>query len=179
MQLKSLAAERDREAFEKSEIVEKANTISRERDDLRAKLNSETAQRERLASENSRLTAEVSAATRSLAETTRRADAAAAEVASLRKAIEAGLGNDPLALLWEAAKQKTGAGLAFLRSKIPANHPALPWFDKTVEVSTKLGCLAVRFVVAFAKWLKAEGLPRAKVLADKLLAEVETRLAKK
>jgi hypothetical protein len=178
-QLKSLSAERDRQAFEKSEIIQKANAIARERDDLRARYKSEIAERERLASENSRLTAEASTTAQSLAEATRRADAAAIEIADLRKLLEAAPGADPLLLIWKIIQEKTRLGVAFLRSKIPANHPALPWFDKTVEVSTKVGCLTVQLAVAFAKWMQAEGLPRAKALAKKAMAEIEARLAKK
>jgi hypothetical protein len=178
-QLKSVSADRDRQAHEKAEIVEKANAISRERDDFRSRLSAETAARERLASDFSRLTQELDTTHRSLSEAQRRADEAGAEAAALRKRLEAGPGNDPLLLLWEVIQQKTKAGVAFLRSKIPPNHPALPWFDQTVEVLTKLGCLTVRLTVAFVKWLQAEGLPRAKELCQKLLAEIETRLAKK
>lgn len=178
-QLKSVSADRDRQAFEKAEIVEKANAISRERDDFRSRLATETAARERLAADNYKLTAELDSALRSAAEAQRRADESGAEAANLRKRLEAGPANDPLLLLWEVIQQKTKAGVAFLRSKIPPNHPALPWFDQTVEVLTKLGCLAVRLTVAFVKWLQAEGLPRAKELSQKLLAEIETRLAKK
>jgi hypothetical protein len=178
-QLKSISADRDRQAFEKAEIIEKANSISRERDDFRSRLAAETAERERLGSENARLASDIDSTRRSLSEAQRRAEEASAEAANLRKLLEAKPGNDPLVLLWEVVRQKTTAGVAFLRSKIPANHPALPWFDKTVEVLTRLGCLAVRLTVAFAKWLQAEGLPRAKALSQKMLAEIETRLAKK
>jgi hypothetical protein len=178
-QLKSLSAERDRQAFEKAEIIQKANVIARERDDFHARLKSETAERERLAAENSRLASEASATARSLAEATRRVDEAAVELADLRKLLEAAPGADPLILIWKVIQEKTRLGVAFVRSKIPENHPALPWFDKTVEVLTKLGCLTVQLTIALAKWLQAEGLPRAKALAQKAMAEFEARLAKK
>ncbi len=178
-QLKSVTADRDRQAFEKSEIVTKANAISRERDGFRERLDAAVAERDRLAAERDKLAAEASGATRSLAEATRRADEATAEVARLRKAIEAGPSNDPLILLWAVITQKTKTGVAFLRSKIPENHPALPWFDKTVETATKTGCLAVQFGVAFAKWAKDWALPRAKELLAKLMSEIEARLEKK
>jgi chromosome segregation ATPase len=174
-QLKSLTADRDRQAFEKSEIIERANSISRERDDFRQRLEAATAERASLASERDRLVNEAAAASRALADATKRAEEAGAEVARLRGALEAGPNADPLLLLWEVVSQKTKAGVAFLRSKIPENHPALPWFDTIVETATRLGCLAVNASVAFAKW----AVPQVKVLSAKLLSEVEARLAKK
>ncbi len=164
-QLKAVTAERDRHLFEKSEIVEKANVISRERDELRQRLATATTERDRLASEAS------SAA--------RAAKEAADEIARLRRAVESAPSADPAEALWSLITQKTKQGVAFLRGKIPENSPALPWFDKTIEIVTRVGCLAVKAGVAFGQWARAEGLPRAKELAAKLATEVEARLAKK
>jgi hypothetical protein len=171
-QLKSVVAERDRHAFEKSEIVQKANAISRERDDLRRLLAAATTERDRLASE-------AASAARSLKEAVSRAEESAKEILGLRRAVETAPSTEPVEVLWALVTKQTKAGVAFLRSKIPENHPALGWFDKTVEIATKLGCLAVKGSVALAQWVCATGWPRAKELAAKLISEVEARLAKK
>lgn len=171
-QLKSVAAERDRHAFEKSEIVEKANAIARERDELRQRLAAVTTERDRLASEASDVA-------RSLAEAVRRAEESAKEILGLRHKIETAPSAEPAEVLWALVTERTKAGLAFLRGKIPENHPARDWFDKTVEIATQLGCLAVKASVALAQWICETGWPRAKELTAKLLSEVEARLAKK
>ncbi len=51
-QLKATRMERDRQIFEKSEIVAKANAYAKERDDVRDSLAAMTAERDRLAAEN-------------------------------------------------------------------------------------------------------------------------------
>lgn len=185
-QLKNVVADRDRHAFEKLEIVERANAISRERDDLRQRLAAATAEhgelRQRLdavAAESDRLAAEAAGATRALAEAAHRAEESAKEILGLRHAIETAPSAEPLEVLWALARQKTTAGVAFLRSKIPENHPALGWFDNTIEIATQLGCLAVRAGVALAQWTRDWVWPRAKQLAVRLSSEVEARLAKK
>lgn len=171
-QLKSVAVERDRHAFEKSEIVAKANAISRERDELRQRLAAIGTERDRLASE-------AADAARSLAEAVRRAEESAKEALGLRQIIESAPSTDPAKVLWALITERTKAGLAFLRGKIPENHPALAWFDKSVEILTNLGCLAVKASVALARWTRDTGWPLAKDLAAKLMSEVEARLAKK
>jgi len=171
-QLKSVAAERDRHAFEKSEIVAKANAISRERDELRQRLAAAATERDRLASE-------AADAARALAEAGRRAEESAKEILGLRHIIETSPSAEPAEILWALVTERTKAGLAFLRGKIPENHPALAWFDKTVEIATQLGCLAVKASVALAQWIRDTGWPLAKQLAAKLMSEVEARLAKK
>ena len=171
-QLKSVAAERDRHAFEKSEIVAKANAISRDRDELRQRLAAATAEHDRLASE-------AADAARALAEAGRRAEESAKEISGLRHIIATAPSVEPTEVLWALITERTKTGLAFLRGKIPENHPALAWFDKTVEVATQAGCLAVKGCVALARWTRDTGWPLAKELAGKLMSEVEARLAKK
>ena len=63
-QLKATKAERDRQAFEKAEIVSRANGFARERDELRDRLEAVTAERDRLvagkaADEDSTASAEI------------------------------------------------------------------------------------------------------------------------
>ena len=171
-QLKSVAAERDRHAFEKSEIVAKANAISRDRDELRQRLAAVTTERDRLAGE-------AADAARALAEAGRRAEESAKEISGLRHIIATAPSVEPTEVLWALVTERTKTGLAFLRGKIPENHPALAWFDKTVEIVTQLGCLAVKGSVALARWTRDTGWPLAKELAAKLMSEVEARLAKK
>lgn len=171
-QLKSVAAERDRHAFEKSEIVQKANAIARERDEARQLLALATKERDRLAGE-------ASDAARALKEAALRAEDSAKEILGLRQAIETAPSAEPIEVLWALVTKQTQAGLAFLRGKIPQNHPALGWFDKTVDIATQLGCLAVKTSIALAQWARDKGWPLAKQLAAKLASEVEGRLAKK
>ena len=171
-QLKSVAAERDRHAFEKSEIVAKANAIARDRDELRQLLASITTERDRFAGE-------AADAARALAEAGRRAEESAKEILGLRQIIETTPSTEPAEILWALITERTKAGVAFLRGKIPENHPALAWFDKTVEIATKLGCLAVKASVALVQWTRETGWPLAKELTAKLVSEVEARLAKK
>jgi hypothetical protein len=121
-----------------------------------------------LTAERDRLAAALDAATL-------RANAAEAEIVKLRGAAAAASAADLLALLWALISQQTKAGIAWLRAKIPANHPALPWFDWTVETATKLGCEALRLATAFVKW----ATPHVKALTEKLIAETKAQLSKK
>lgn len=121
-----------------------------------------------LTAERDRLAAALDAATH-------RASAAEAEIVKLRTTAAAASAADLLAILWALISQQTKAGVAWLRSKIPANHPALPWFDWTVETATKLGCEAVRLTTAFVKW----ATPRVIALAEKLIAQAKEQLSKK
>jgi hypothetical protein len=167
-QLKTVTAERDRNLFEKNEIINKANAASRERDDARAKLAETGVERDRLAAEKAE-------AARKAEETARRLDEAQAEVARLRGVIDAAPSADPAVLLWQLIRQRTKACVAWTRSKIPADSPMLPWFDRTVETVTKLGCLAIQTTDKFIRW----ALPRLIDLGKRLISEVEARLAKK
>ncbi|MGA8170895.1 MAG: hypothetical protein WB816_08705 [Methylocystis sp.] len=171
-QLKSIVAERDRHAFEKSEIVEKANAIARERDDLRQRLSAATTERDRLA-------AEAAKAASALADAVRRAEKSAEEILGLRKAIDTAPSADPVDVLWTLVSQKTQECVGWLRGKIPPDHPGLAWFDATIATLTKAGCLALQAGRAGAQWARETGWPLAKELAAKAMSEVETRLAKK
>src|ERR1019366_176545 len=88
--------------------------------------------------------AKLAGAARALSEAGRRAEESAKEILGLRHIIEASPSAEPAEVLWALVTERTKAGLAFLRDKIPENHPALAWFDKTVEIATQLGCLAVK-----------------------------------
>lgn len=163
-----MTVERDRNVYEKSEIIAKANAFSKERDDLRERLAVVVAERESLATEKA-------AALRRGEEAGRQADAAAVEIARLGRMIEAAPSMDPAVLLWELASRKTRAAIAWVRAKIPEGHPALPWFDRTVETVTKVGCIAIKTADSFVRW----AIPKVVELSKRLMSEVETRLSKK
>ncbi len=167
-QLKAVTAERDRNVYEKSEIIAKANAFSKERDDLRERLAVVVAERECLATEKA-------AALRQGEEAGRQADAAAVEIARLGRMIETAPSMDPAVLLWELVSRRTSAAVAWVRAKIPEGHPALPWFDRTVETVTKVGCIAIKTADSFVRW----AIPKIVELGKRLMREVETRLAKK
>jgi hypothetical protein len=196
-QLKAAKADRDRQSFEKSEIVAKANAYAKERDDLKEQLASVlkerdqvigdvvaehdktvadlTSARDQLARDKASLTAALDEANRKAADAARRGDEAAAEIARLRKIIETAPSTDPLELLLAVLSQKTSAGVAWVRSKIPADSPILPYFDKTVDVVTRVGCTAVKLTRDFIAW----ATPKAIELSKQGVAKVEELLAKK
>lgn len=196
-QLRAIRAERDRQNFEKAEIVSKANAYAKERDDLKAELASVlsardqmigdvvaehekkiadlTSERDRLAQEKAAATSLVQNMTRLADDATRRADEAGEEIARLRAVIANTPKDDPFALLWALASEKTKAGVAWVRSKIPADSPILPWFDKTVETVTVLGCAAVKLTREFIAW----ATPRVIELSKQGAAKLEELLAKK
>jgi hypothetical protein len=174
-QLKAIRLERDRQIFEKSEIVAKANAYAKERDDLRDSLTAVTAERDRLVAEKGEATNKTLEASRQVDAANRRADEAAAEIARLRHVIATAPSSDPAVVLWSLISQKTSEGVAWVRGKIPADSPALPWFDKTIAIVTQIGCFAVKAADAFIRW----AAPKAIELFYKGKAELEARLEKK
>jgi hypothetical protein len=196
-QLRTVKAERDRQAFEKAEIVAKANAYAKERDDAKAELASVLSERDRvigdvvadhekviadLTSDRDRLLQERNAATSLVQGLTRRADdanqradAAAEEVARLRQQIADTPTADPLDVLVTLVSEKTKAGVAWVRGKIPADSPALPYFDKTIETVTRVGCVTLNLSRDFIAW----ATPKAIELAKQGVAKVEEMLAKK
>lgn len=196
-QLKAAKAERDRQIFEKTEIVAKANACAKERDDLKEQLASVlserdkmigdvvadhdkivadiSSQRDALAKEKAAVEASLQDATRRAEEAERRAAEAAAEIQRLRGVIAAGPSSDPLELLLAVLAEKTKAAVAWLRARIPADSPLLPWFDKTVDAVTRIGCMAVKLTKEFIVW----ATPRVLELSKRTVAKVEEMLAKK
>jgi uncharacterized coiled-coil DUF342 family protein len=196
-QLRILRAERDRQNFEKAEIVAKANAYAKERDQAREELASVlserdqiigdvvadhekkiadlTSERDRLAQEKASATSLVQSMTRLADEAKRRADEAAEEIVRLRAIIDNAPKQDPVALLLALATEKTRALVAWVRGKIPADSPILPWFDKTVETVTAIGCAAVKLTREFIAW----ATPRVIALSRQGVAKVEELLAKK
>lgn len=196
-QLRILRSERDRQNFEKAEIVAKANAYAKERDQAKEELASVLSERDQmigdvvadhekkiadLASERDRLAQEKASATslvqnmtRLADEAKRRADAADEEIARLRTMIDNAPKQDPVALLVALATEKTRAAVAWVRGKIPADSPILPWFDKAVETVTAIGCAAVKLTREFIAW----ATPRLIALSKQGVAKVEELLAKK
>lgn len=196
-QLRAVRAERDRQNFERAEIVAKANAYGRERDQLKEELASVLSERDRiigdvvadhekkiadLVSERDRLAQEKAAATSLVQNMTRladdarrRAEEASEEIVRLRALVDNAPKADPVELLLTIATEKTKAAVAWVRGKIPADSPILPWFDKTVETVTALGCAAVRLTREFIAW----ATPRVIALTKQGVAKVEEMLAKK
>lgn len=174
-QLKTTRLERDRQIFEKSEIVAKANAYAKERDDLRESLTAANAERDQLAGEKAAAAAKAQEAQREAETANRRAEDALAEVARLRQALATAPSTDPVTVLWAYAQEKTKAGVAWARGKIPADSPALPWFDKTIEVATQIGCMTIKAADAFIRW----AVPKAIELFNRGKAELEARMEKK
>ncbi len=174
-QLKATRVERDHEKFEKSEIVAKANAYAKERDELRARVNDAVAERDRLANEKAEASGKLGDAERRAQEAHRRADEALAETARLRHAIETAPSSDPVDVIWTLATQKAKAAHDWTRAKIPADSPALSWFDKGVALSLQVGCTAVKMADAFIRW----ATPKSIELFNRGKAELATRLEKK
>jgi hypothetical protein len=166
--LRRAAADADRHAAEKAEVLRLADAASRERDELAQRVGLLGQERDRLAGEAETLRNALNRATGRIEEALREAGRLGQELASHRSA-------NSLEVIWGVVRKETKAGVAFLRSKIPAGHPAQKWFDLVVEWSYALGCFAVESSVAFVKW----ATPVVKELSAKGLAEVERLLAKK
>jgi hypothetical protein len=196
-QLRAVKAERDRQSFEKAEVVAKANAYAKERDDLKSELASVlssrdqtigdivadhekiaadlTSERDRLLQERNAATSLVQGLTRRADDANQRADAATEEMARLRQQIVDLSSPDPLEALWTFASQKTKAAVAWTRATIPADSPALPYFDKTVETVTRIGCVTLKLAREFIDW----ATPRLIELFKQGVAKVEEFLAKK
>lgn len=174
-QLKATRVERDRQIFEKSEIVSKANAYAKERDEARARLSAVTAERDRLAAETAAVAAKADEAQRAADASTRRADDASAEIARLRHVIDTAPSSDPAIVLWTLISERTKSAVAWVRAKIPADSPILPWFDRAIATIVKIGCVALKLVDAFVRW----ATPRVIELFNWGKREIEARMAKK
>jgi len=196
-QLKAAKTERDQQIFEKSQIVAKANAYSQERDQLKEQLASVLSERDqmigdvvaehdkaladlasdrdRIAKEKAELAASLEEASRRAEQAARRADEAAAEIARLRHVIETTPSSAPAEVLWNLISEQTKVAVAWVRGKIPADSPILPYFDKTIETVTKVGCMAVKAGKEFIAW----ATPKVVELTKQGVAKVEEMLAKK
>jgi hypothetical protein len=174
-QLKAAKAERDRQAFEKAEIVSRANGFARERDALRDQLDAITAERDRLIAEQASNGARVSGAEQRAAEAGSRLADAEAEVGRLRQALAQTPSSDPGQLLCALLSERTRSAVDWTRAQIPAESPLLPYFDKTVATATTIGCQALRLSKEAYVWAK----PHALALIARGKQELQSRLEKK
>jgi hypothetical protein len=181
-ELRLARADRDRQAFEKGEIVTRANGFARERDVMADRVAAANAERDRILDEKNAESSRADAAeTRAaeaearIVETRRRLDAAEEEVSRLRAQIASAPPKQPLELLWLVLCDETRAAVAWVRSRIPADSPLLPWYDKAIETTQRIGCEAIRLAGVFYDWAK----PRAISLFHRGKAELEARLGKK
>lgn len=195
-QLEAVTAERDRHAKDKFELIAKASALSKDLDAARAELAAATqekenavaavaverdgaaAHRDRLSAELDALRAELAAAHGAREKAAALAAQASSEIAYLKDRLAAAGSPDPLVVLADYAREKTKLAVAWTRAKIPEGHPALPWFDRTVEgVATAgrltgdfLRWLAPRLVEAY-QWAK----PRILELYAKAKDEIKAR----
>lgn len=196
-QLKEITAERDRHAADKLELITKASalskeldaaraqlaTVSAERDDLRRKRDAAVAERNAVASERDAAAAARDEAAAERDRLVAEAAAASQENARLSEKLASAAGKpDPVEVFTDLAAEKTKALVAWTRSKIPADSPALPWFDRTVETTTKAGCIAVKTTRDVSRWLApriAEAYGWAKPRALELYAKAKSALDEK
>lgn len=196
-QLKAVKTERDQQNSERAQIVAKANEYAKERDDLKEQLASVLSERDQMigdvvadhekrtadvASQRDQLAHEKAALEASLQDANRRAEeanrqfvASSMEIQRLREALDASPKTDPLDLLLVVLADRTKQAVAWVRGKIPADSPILPYFDKTVETVTKVGCMAIKLTREFIAW----ATPRVIALSKQGVAKVEELLAKK
>ncbi len=153
-QLQNARAERDRQAFEKSEIVSRANGFARERDDLRDRLAAMTVERDRLAADINVQTDRAVSAERRAEETARRLAESESEAARLNKALAESPSNDPAQALLAFLGEKGRSSLALIRGQIPPESPLLGYFDKTVDATSLIGGQAVRLSGQAYVWAK-------------------------
>jgi hypothetical protein len=189
-QLKEITAERDRHAADKLELITKASALSKELDAARAQLATVSAERDDLRRKRDAAVAERDAAAAARDEAAAERDrlvaeaaAASQENARLSEKLASAAGKpDPVEVFIDLATEKTKALVAWTRSKIPADSAALPWFDRTVETTTKAGCIAVKTTRDVSRWLAprlAEAYGWAKPRALELYAKAKAELAKK
>ena len=191
-QLKAIAAERDRNAYEKIEIVPKANKVIKERDNLRAEFEIASAERDRQAVEKSQAIAKVDGSVKECAELRetlealsaerdrllaekadieRAAETARAETLRLRHQIDSAPQIDPAKMLFEFAAERVKVLIAKSRGMIPSNSLALRWFDKTMAIIIEVGCFGVEATRALVRW----AIPRLRKLYAFVQSEVKTR----
>jgi hypothetical protein len=153
--LRAALADCDRHVREKADIVKRANSFADERDEARLKLAAAEKERDRLAEER----ADVA---RRAADAASRAASVGEQLEELRRTLASKPDADSLAALWAIvqtlATKYTKIALAWLRGKIPPDHPALPWFDRVVETATSVGCLALNASCAFVGWAKPQAI---------------------
>ena len=120
-ELKALKADRDRQIFEKGEIVQKANSFAKERDDLREQLVTANEKIDQLICEQSSILDGTQQSTHRAEIAEARLRAAEAELLRLKEIIEHAPPTDPAEQLKRLAIEKTSAAVEFLRKTLPEN----------------------------------------------------------
>lgn len=174
-QLKVVKAERDRQIFEKSEIVTKANAYAKERDDLRTSVAEITTERDKFVAERIQLVAKLRETGRLATEAAQRLDEATAEIARLRNIIDTAPSNDPVDVIQKLVADKTKAAIAWVRGKLPADGPLLSNYDKTIDAVTHIAWAAASILTELYKIVA----PKAVEFFHWGRREVEARLARK
>lgn len=191
--MKAVTADRDRYAADKLELIAKANALSKELDALYEQSAATKAERDSLRQELDAITAERDGLRRELGSVITARDQATAafarankEIDDLRSQIEAAPKPDPAVVLADFASEKTKALVARARAAIPADSPALPWFDRAVSALTTAGIVSVKITRETVRWLTprvkeayAWAKPRALELYAKAKKEIEAKLASK
>lgn len=174
-QLKIAKAERDRQIFEKSEIVTKANAYAKERDDLRDSVAAATAERDKYLSERMQLIAKAREAANLASEAAARADRAEAEIARLTQIIDTAPSNEPVAVMTKLARDKTDELVAWVRTKIPADSPTAKQYDAVIENTKLIINAAVTILTEVYKIVAPEAIK----LFNWGKRELESRMVKK
>ena len=174
-QLKVAKAERDRQIFEKSEIVTKANAYAKERDDLRESLVAAIAERDKFAADRADLAAKAQEAARLAADAAQKAEAAGREIARLQHVIDTAPSNDPADVVKKLARDNAKSAVAWIRGKFPPDGPAVKHYDTAVETTTQIGGAAVTILSELYKIVAPEAIK----LFNLAKREIETRAAKK
>ncbi|PWB81891.1 MAG: hypothetical protein C3F11_13760 [Methylocystaceae bacterium] len=191
--MQAVAAERDRHAADKIELIVKVNAQSKELDGLYEQLAAVTAEHDSLRLESNAIIAERDSLRLQLDSASAERDSAAAATARvaeenerLRNQIASASAPDPAVVIVDFASEKTKALVAKARAAIPADSPALPWFDRTVSALTTAGCVTVEVTRETARWLAprikeayAWAAPRTRELYAKAKTELDAKLAKK
>lgn len=91
---------------------------------------------------------------RQLDEERRKRAEVADEFARFREAAARTPVDDPWRVLWRAAAQIVGDGVAWTRAKFPPDSALLPWFDRAIAFLKAVGRLAFSGVKALFEWAK-------------------------
>ncbi|ARN79735.1 hypothetical protein [Methylocystis bryophila] len=123
--------------------------------------------------------AQIAELTRQLDEERRKSGEVASDFARYRSSMEQKLAEhaqreDPWILLAFAISQILSQSVAWVRAKIPADSPFLPWFDRLVEFAKTAGQLAFEGGKAFFEWAK----PHVIELWKRLKSEIAQRTSK-
>lgn len=187
--LKAVAAERDRHASDKVELIARASELSKECENLRAQLAAAVAERGDLRAKLAEAATQGDAVRDELAAAIRERDRYADEavragetIGRLERQIAETPSADPVSSLTRFAASQTAALVEKTRAAIPPEHPARAWFDRTVSAAAAGGratAEAARWLAPRLKEAYAWAAPRARELYAAAKTQIRERLAKK